>query len=202
LSAVAITIFVSVVLPRWVPPQTSSIVRDWVPYLFLFLFYSQGGQFVTGADRELETRLARLDRSIVAPPIEWCAGNPGVWILTYLELVPGVLPGVAHVARCALSLGQAGLRRPSSGRWFCWPRTDLVEPFRSSRYGLRACSERSGVPGCRRDACEPSICGSSSVAAFRPTRFPVRTWPSQAPALSACCGWAHCGREWSFCGSP
>jgi hypothetical protein len=87
LSAVAITIFVSVVLPRWVPLQTASIVRDWVPYLFLFLFYSQGGQFVTGADLELETRLARLDRSIVAPPLEWCARNPaGVWILTYLEL--------------------------------------------------------------------------------------------------------------------
>jgi hypothetical protein len=87
LSAVAITIFVSVVLPRWVPPQAASIVRDWVPYLFLFLFYSQGGQFVTGADRELETRLARLDRSIVAPPLEWCGRNPaGAWILTYLEL--------------------------------------------------------------------------------------------------------------------
>ena len=87
LSAIAITILVSVVLPRWVPPRTASIVRDWVPYLFLFLFYSQGGQFVTGANRELETRLARLDRSIVAPPLEWCARNPaGVWIFTYLEL--------------------------------------------------------------------------------------------------------------------
>ena len=87
LSAVAVTIFVSVVLPGWVPPRTASIVRDWVPYLFLFLFYSQGGQFVTRADHELETWLARLDRGIVAPPLEWCSRNPaGVWILTYLEL--------------------------------------------------------------------------------------------------------------------
>uniref|UniRef100_Q025H0 Inositolphosphotransferase Aur1/Ipt1 domain-containing protein n=1 Tax=Solibacter usitatus (strain Ellin6076) TaxID=234267 RepID=Q025H0_SOLUE len=87
LGAIAITIFASLVLSHWVPPQTASIVRDWVPYLFLFLFYSQGGQFVTGADRELETRLLRLDQSIVAPPLEWCAGNPArVWIFTYLEL--------------------------------------------------------------------------------------------------------------------
>jgi hypothetical protein len=87
LSAVAVTVFVAVVLPRWVTPQTASIVRDWVPYLFLFLFYSQGGQFVTGADGELETRLARMDRRIVAPPLTWCARNPaGPWVLTYLEL--------------------------------------------------------------------------------------------------------------------
>lgn len=86
-SAVAITIFVSLALPRLVPPRTASIVRDWVPYLFLFLFYSQGGQFVTGADAELEAKLARLDRRIVAPPLAWCAGRPaGVSILTYLEL--------------------------------------------------------------------------------------------------------------------
>jgi hypothetical protein len=87
LSAVAVTIFVSLVLPGWVAPQTASIVRDWVPYLFLFLFYSQGGQFVTGADRELETRLARMDRRIVAPPLEWCGRHPaGAWVFTYLEL--------------------------------------------------------------------------------------------------------------------
>jgi hypothetical protein len=44
---VAITILASVVLPRLVPPRPASIVRDWIPYLFLFMFYSHGGQFVT-----------------------------------------------------------------------------------------------------------------------------------------------------------
>ena len=43
----AITILASVVLPRLVPPRPASIVRDWIPYLFLFMFYSHGGQFVT-----------------------------------------------------------------------------------------------------------------------------------------------------------
>jgi hypothetical protein len=87
LGGVAITIFAAVVLTRLAPPQPASVVRDWVPYVFLFMFYSQGGQFVTGADVELETRLKRLDQRIVAPWLEWCAGRTvGIWILTYLEL--------------------------------------------------------------------------------------------------------------------
>jgi hypothetical protein len=85
--AVIITLLVSVVLPRLVTPRVSSISRDWIPYLFLFLFYLQGGQFVTGADIELESRLERLDRRMVAPLLEWCAlRNARVWILTYLEM--------------------------------------------------------------------------------------------------------------------
>ena len=87
LSAVAITIFASLALPRLVEQRTASIVRDWIPYLFLFMFYAQGGQFVTGADLELEARLLRLDSRIVAPLLEWCARRTvGVWILTYLEM--------------------------------------------------------------------------------------------------------------------
>jgi membrane-associated phospholipid phosphatase len=87
LIALGITIFVSLVLPRMVTLQSASIVRDWVPYLFLFMFYSQGGQFVTVADTDLEARLARLDHRIVAPLLEWCARNSaGFWILTYLEM--------------------------------------------------------------------------------------------------------------------
>jgi hypothetical protein len=86
-SAAAIILFVSVVLPRLVTPTTASMIRDWIPYLFLFMFYSQGGQFVTGADMELEARLERLDRRIVFPALEWCARRTvGNWILTYLEM--------------------------------------------------------------------------------------------------------------------
>ena len=87
LSAVAITIFASLALPRLVEQRTASIVRDWIPYLFLFMFYSQGGQFVTGADVKLEEKLERLDSRIVAPLLEWCARRTaGIWILTYLEI--------------------------------------------------------------------------------------------------------------------
>jgi membrane-associated phospholipid phosphatase len=87
LSAVAITVFVSLVLPRVVASRPASIVRDWIPYLFLFLFYSQGGQFVIGAETELEVRLERLDRKIVLPLLQWCARKPaGAWILAYLEM--------------------------------------------------------------------------------------------------------------------
>jgi membrane-associated phospholipid phosphatase len=84
---VAIIILASVVLPRLVTPEPASIVRDWVPYLFLFMFYSQGGQFVTGSDLNLEAKLLRLDCKIVAPFLEWCAGRTlGIWIFTYLEM--------------------------------------------------------------------------------------------------------------------
>jgi hypothetical protein len=87
LGGVAITIFISLVLPHLAAPRLTSIVRDWVPYVFLFLFYSQGGQFVTGADTELEARLERLDRRIVLPPLQWCGRKPaGAWILAYLEI--------------------------------------------------------------------------------------------------------------------
>ena len=86
-SGVAINIFAAVVLPRLASPGPASIVRDWIPYLFLFMFYSQGGQFVTGADVKLEEKLERLDSRIVAPLLEWCARRTaGIWILTYLEI--------------------------------------------------------------------------------------------------------------------
>ena len=86
-AGVAINIFAAVVLPRLASPGPASIVRDWIPYLFLFMFYSQGGQFVTGTDLKLEAKLERLDSRIVAPLLEWCARRTaGIWILTYLEI--------------------------------------------------------------------------------------------------------------------
>jgi hypothetical protein len=86
-TAVAITLFSALMLPRLAAPLAVSVVRDWVPYLLLLMFYWQGGNFVTRSDVEFEDRLLRLDRRIVAPPLEWCARHfLGSWILAYLEL--------------------------------------------------------------------------------------------------------------------
>jgi len=85
-AAIGVTVFASMILPLAVPPATASVVRDSVPCLLLLLFYSQAGQFVTGADFELEKRLERLDQRWLCRPLEWCSGRRiGVWILTCLE---------------------------------------------------------------------------------------------------------------------
>jgi PAP2 superfamily len=82
-----ITLFVSQVLPRLVPPLGASVTRDWIPYLLLLMFYWQAGQFVVRADTAFEAQLERLDRKVVAPFLEWCARRPaGTWILAYLEI--------------------------------------------------------------------------------------------------------------------
>jgi hypothetical protein len=115
-SGVAITLLASAVLPRLVTPRTASIIRDWIPYLFLFMFYSQGGQFVTGADMELETRLERLDRKIVAPLLQWCARTTvGNWILTYLEMAYLSYYPVLPLALVALYL--TGKQAEAAGFW-------------------------------------------------------------------------------------
>jgi hypothetical protein len=83
----AITLFVTLLLPGLVSRSAVEVVRDWVPFLLLTMFYWQAGQFVTRTDTRLEERLQRLDRSIVAPLLEWCARSrlrgP---IFTYLEI--------------------------------------------------------------------------------------------------------------------
>jgi membrane-associated phospholipid phosphatase len=85
-SALIITLFVSLVVPHLVTPLAASVIRDWVPYLLLLLLYWQGGQFVTHANVALEDRLERMDRKMVAPLLEWFARAPlGGWILGYLE---------------------------------------------------------------------------------------------------------------------
>jgi hypothetical protein len=85
--AVAITLFTALILPHLAEPLVTNVIRDWIPYLLLLMFYWQAGQFVTRADIDFEERLLRLDRKIVAPPLEWCARHAvGVWILAYLEL--------------------------------------------------------------------------------------------------------------------
>jgi membrane-associated phospholipid phosphatase len=83
----AITLFVSQILPRLTTPLAASVTRDWIPYLLLLMFYWQAGQFVTHANTDFEARLARLDVILVAPFLERCArSRAGTWILTYLEL--------------------------------------------------------------------------------------------------------------------
>ncbi|HEY7392508.1 MAG TPA: phosphatase PAP2 family protein [Bryobacteraceae bacterium] len=86
-AGIAITLFVSQILPRVTTPLAASVTRDWIPYLLLLLFYWQAGHFVTHADTTFEATLARLDTKLVAPFLERCARSPaGPWILTYLEL--------------------------------------------------------------------------------------------------------------------
>jgi len=82
----ATTIFAALILPRLVAPLGASVIRDWIPYLLLLMFYWQAGQFVTRADVEFEARLERLDRKLVAPLLDWCTRRRmGGWILAYLE---------------------------------------------------------------------------------------------------------------------
>lgn len=82
-----ITLFASLVLPHLVVPLAARVSRDWTSLLLLALFYWQAGQFVTRADVDVEERLERWDRRLVAPLLEWCARRRvGVWILTYLEM--------------------------------------------------------------------------------------------------------------------
>ena len=86
LTAIAITVSGSLILPRVVPPAAASDVRNWIPCLFLLLFYSQAGQFVTRADVESEARLEHLDQMWVRPCLQWCTERLiGVWILGCLE---------------------------------------------------------------------------------------------------------------------
>lgn len=83
----AITLFVSQILPLLVAPLAASVTRDWIPYALLLMFYWQAGQFVTGPDTAFEAKLERLDQKIVAPFLAWCGRHPaGKWITTYLEI--------------------------------------------------------------------------------------------------------------------
>jgi hypothetical protein len=85
-AAVAITVFISLILPPVVSSLAASDARDWIPCLFLLLFYSQAGQFVARVDVEIERDLERLDQRWVAPCLKWCSERRiGVWILTCLE---------------------------------------------------------------------------------------------------------------------
>jgi membrane-associated phospholipid phosphatase len=85
-AAMAIVVFVSLILPRLVSSRAASDVRNWIPCLLLLLFYSQAGQFVTRFDVETETRLERLDERWIRPCLKWCSERrPGIWLLTCLE---------------------------------------------------------------------------------------------------------------------
>lgn len=68
---IALTLFVSLLLPQLTTDRASGIARDWIPIALLALFYWQGGQFVTGNDAAIEERLALADLQLVAPLFEW-----------------------------------------------------------------------------------------------------------------------------------
>ena len=110
-AGLAITLFASLALPHLVPSRAAGIGRDWVPMLLLTLLYWQAGQFVTGADRDFEQRLERLDLRLVAPALQWCARSPaGGWIFAYLELSYwSYFPLVPAAIAALYLLGKPGL---------------------------------------------------------------------------------------------
>jgi hypothetical protein len=86
-SGAAATLFAALILPALSGPATSSLTRNLLPCLLIFLFYSLAGQFVTGGNTELEGRLLEFDRLLVAPPLVWCArGVLGPLLFNILEL--------------------------------------------------------------------------------------------------------------------
>jgi PAP2 superfamily protein len=87
LAAVTLTLTGALMLPRILDPLAASVVRDWLPYLLLLMFYWQAGQFVTRVDAGFQRRLERLDSRIVTPAVEWCKrSGAGRSMLTILEL--------------------------------------------------------------------------------------------------------------------
>ena len=84
---VAAILVPALLLPRMLAPLAASVVRDWAPYILLFVFYSQAGLFVTRSDAWLEAKLLEIDQRLVAPPVACFAHRTtGRWILAYLEL--------------------------------------------------------------------------------------------------------------------
>ncbi len=87
LGAVAVTLIGALAVPRFVPPLAASVIRDWLPAPLLLMVYWQAGQFFTRIDEWAQTRLERLDRSLVTPILRWLShSSPGRLALTYFEL--------------------------------------------------------------------------------------------------------------------
>jgi hypothetical protein len=87
LGGAGLTLLGAFVLPRVVTPLAASVVRDWLPYLLLLMFYWQAGGFVTRVDHGFQNRLIRWDERFVTPILRWCSCQPvGCAALTVLEL--------------------------------------------------------------------------------------------------------------------
>ena len=85
-AAVAATLLAGQVLPRMLPPLPASVLRDWLPYPLLLLFYWQAGQFFTRVDLKVQRWLLRADQRFVIPVLEWLGNcRCGRWTLAYLE---------------------------------------------------------------------------------------------------------------------
>lgn len=83
----AITLLAPVLLTHWLGSPVARAFRDWVPLLLILLYYRQAGEFVTGANIEVEAWLLRQDARLAAPLLERCAHSTlGAWIFTYLEI--------------------------------------------------------------------------------------------------------------------
>lgn len=85
-AALAATVLASTVVPRMLPDVPSSVIRDWLPYPLLLLFYWQAGQFFTRVDLRVQRRLFSIDQQFVLPVLEWLRNcRCGRWTLAYLE---------------------------------------------------------------------------------------------------------------------
>ena len=103
----------ALLLPRIVPPLAASVVRDWAPYILVFVFYTQAGLFVVRTHAELEKRLRGLDAALAAPLLAPCAVRPwGAWLLGYGELAYMsyyvALPGAMAALYLAHKRNEAG----------------------------------------------------------------------------------------------
>jgi membrane-associated phospholipid phosphatase len=87
LSGLALTAISTVVLPRVLPPLAASVIRDWLPYLLLLLFYWQAGQCFTQPNVAIERWLEKLDHRLLSSILAASArSRVGRWISTTLEL--------------------------------------------------------------------------------------------------------------------
>ena len=72
---------------QWMSPLASSIFRDWLPACLMLVPYWQVGQFFSTPDAQMETRLARFDRTFYRQlGIEPAQIRMSVSFATFLEL--------------------------------------------------------------------------------------------------------------------
>src|SRR5690348_959355 len=86
-AGLALTAISAEVLPRALPRLAASVIRDWLPYLVLLLFYWQAGQLFTEPNVAMERWLERLDQRLLPSVLPaFTRGPVGKRISTTLEL--------------------------------------------------------------------------------------------------------------------
>jgi len=100
----------------FVPPRSSSVVRDWLPAVLLLVPYWQIGEFFTGPKQSVQARLTTFDRSFfktvhIEPAKTSIGPLRGLYLeLAYLMVYPLIPVGLA-------TLYIAGMRDHSDYYW-------------------------------------------------------------------------------------